>query len=480
MALLKGIDVSAAQGDVDWQKVAGSGVRFVYLKATEGEDFVDKRFTAARVDSIRRARARSALSPLGRRLVWGPYHYLRPRRDRSGAVEARHAVAVARSRGWKPGRRGRFWGRDLPMCVDVERGGNETELAAMSGAQLRAYVTAFCAEVHRLTGRGCVTYLSPGFAPELGGHRPTFGYWCWVAAWDAPDGDPPVPAGWSRHACAFHQTNEAGTCPGVDGRVDLDVFVGGPIALRALIAGVRPKGGPPAPVPHEQMTVKEVQQALRRCGWPITVDGRRGPRTRQAIRDFQRGYARVTLTQDGLVGAKTAAALRWSAAHDGHASEHFRFIEFASSHTGWIRTHRDLVRGLEKLRARVDHAIGVLSGFRDFNLGASMSQHKFGNAMDPTVRLPLAAILACRAFSGIGLNPGSPASSAVRHLDVRHVGPNFTNGTPDHPTVFIDAFRVDADERQRAVRNAVDDVQAAAFVAGVTVQIVVCEHEEDC
>ena len=28
----------------------------------------------------------------------------------------------------------------------------------------------------------------------------------------------------------------------------------------------------------------------------------------------------------------------------------------------------------------------------------------------------------------------------VRHVDVRHVGPNFTGGTPSRPTIFVDAF----------------------------------------
>jgi len=36
-----GIDVSKYQGDVDWNAVAGSGVKFVWIKATEGGDHVD-------------------------------------------------------------------------------------------------------------------------------------------------------------------------------------------------------------------------------------------------------------------------------------------------------------------------------------------------------------------------------------------------------------------------------------------------------
>lgn len=42
---VKGLDVSHYQGKIDWQKVREEkDYRFVYIKATEGENFVDERF----------------------------------------------------------------------------------------------------------------------------------------------------------------------------------------------------------------------------------------------------------------------------------------------------------------------------------------------------------------------------------------------------------------------------------------------------
>ena len=41
-----GIDVSKFQGDIDWNAVASSGVKFAWIKATEGGDRVDERFQA--------------------------------------------------------------------------------------------------------------------------------------------------------------------------------------------------------------------------------------------------------------------------------------------------------------------------------------------------------------------------------------------------------------------------------------------------
>ena len=41
---IQGIDVSKYQGDVDWNAVSNSGVRFAWIKATEGGDYIDEKF----------------------------------------------------------------------------------------------------------------------------------------------------------------------------------------------------------------------------------------------------------------------------------------------------------------------------------------------------------------------------------------------------------------------------------------------------
>ena len=41
-----GVDVSNYQGTVDWPALAGQGVDFAFLKATEGSSLVDKQFSA--------------------------------------------------------------------------------------------------------------------------------------------------------------------------------------------------------------------------------------------------------------------------------------------------------------------------------------------------------------------------------------------------------------------------------------------------
>jgi len=54
-------------------------------------------------------------------------------------------------------------------------------------------------------------------------------------------------------------------------------------------------------------TAKEIQTALKNAGFnPGSLDGKMGPRTRQAIKDFQKSKG---LVPDGIVGQKTWASL---------------------------------------------------------------------------------------------------------------------------------------------------------------------------
>lgn len=372
-----------------------------------------------------------------------PYHYLRPRTDRHGSKEAEFALAVLEDAGWRPRSKRFKRGPDAPLVMDIEQHLNEAMLARMTGAQLLHYAEEFAGTVFERTGRGVMTYVSPGFMPELGNRAPVHAENVWVAAFSFGSGKPPTPAGFSRRPVRAHQFSEHGTFPGIGTTVDLNVWLGSAKSLGAWIEGnpIPGGGGPPSPEPT--VSTEEIQKLLKQIGFPIKVDGHRAGKTAQAIKDFQRAYVGAPpvppLVQDGLVGPKTEKALRASAANDGLCSKHFKFKEFASSHTGAIRTHRELVIGLEKLRAHVVHSIGVLSGFRDFDLGASMSQHKFGNGMDPTEPLStVREVAALKVFSGIGHSPGS---DRVRHVDVRHVGPNTTpSASKARPEIFVDAF----------------------------------------
>lgn len=187
------------------------------------------------------------------------------------------------------------------------------------------------------------------------------------------------------------------------------------------------------------MTTRQVQEALRQIGWPLTVDGSFGPVTRQAVIDFQRGYTPVDLLIDGYAGPQTQTALNVTLFYGGHASEHFTFREFASKGNGWIKVHRELIRGLEEVRKRYGPVI-IESGHRDIlhnqrEGGKPNSQHLYGNGSDIRESLGLTAPAAksLKMFSGIGIKR---SSGKVIHVDVRHVGPNTTRSSVFNPAVW--------------------------------------------
>jgi lysozyme len=95
---VQGVDVSRHQGPIDWPTLASSGVRFSYIKATEGTDYVDPRFAANWADAARAGVYR------------GAYHFFTL--CRPGSAQADHFIrTVPRTQG------------ALPPAVDLEHMG---------------------------------------------------------------------------------------------------------------------------------------------------------------------------------------------------------------------------------------------------------------------------------------------------------------------------------------------------------------------
>lgn len=193
------------------------------------------------------------------------------------------------------------------------------------------------------------------------------------------------------------------------------------------------------------MKPREAQMILKDIGWPLKVDGKLGPVTRSAIKDFQMGFAfwKRGLKANGKLGPRTVVALKFSHKRDGRCSPHFFYREWKSKGDGWIRVNRVLVKGLEKYRAKFG-ATSIVSGYRDWNYHLALykrlnqtpttqSQHLDGDAADIPPKAYLNQVKALKVFSGLGVRNGF-----VVHVDVRHAGngANTTGGTPDNPTVW--------------------------------------------
>lgn len=187
------------------------------------------------------------------------------------------------------------------------------------------------------------------------------------------------------------------------------------------------------------MNTKDVQQHLKEIGFPIAVDGAWGPNTETAVTRFQRGWAFYPLLVDGHAGPQTWKALADCLAKEGKCSQFFRYREFASKGDGWPSVARELVSGLDRYRERYGPT-RIVSGYRDPKYNATIpgaapnSQHKYGNAADLQPKGSVSAVRNLRVFSGIGYQR---STGLVRHVDVRHVGPNTTGGTPAKPTVWV-------------------------------------------
>lgn len=186
-----GFDVSRFQGSPDFQKAADADFRFVYIKATEGQDFVDAGF------KDRQAAARKA------GLHTGFYHFLRPRDGRTGAVEADFF--------WK-NVKGVDGGEDgaelLRLVADVEATG-------LSVAKTLVYAQQFLDRLGERAGHEPVLYTYPGFIADWGAAFAD--YRLWIANYTSA-ARPTLPRPWTDWTA--WQWTDKGEVPGVDGRCD--------------------------------------------------------------------------------------------------------------------------------------------------------------------------------------------------------------------------------------------------------------------
>jgi peptidoglycan hydrolase-like protein with peptidoglycan-binding domain len=185
------------------------------------------------------------------------------------------------------------------------------------------------------------------------------------------------------------------------------------------------------------MLLTDVQTRLNRWGFPVgKVDGVLGPHTKQAVKYFQEACnLGPHLAVDGIPGELTQAAI----ACLPYLSEHFVAGELRSNGNGNCCIRRELLAGLEKLRAELNMPIHIISAYRDpaHNKkvgGAQFSMHVYGLAADIPGLCSYRKVEDLQIFSGIGHRHG-----AISHVDMRHnAGSNnkTPNATPIRPEVW--------------------------------------------
>lgn len=195
---LDGIDVSAYQADIDWQKV-GVTKRFAFIKATEHLSYVDPKF-------IRNWEESAKVADFYR----GAYHFYRPRA--SASLQANHFIDTLIKAGVSS--------KDLPPVIDAEVWDDAPPLAVYEG------ICQWCDLVSSKLECKPIVYTSPSFWSRIDGiEKLTTSHLfadLWIAHWGVRL--PSVPRHWDNWS--FWQTSEKGTVDGIAGNVDLDVFNG--------------------------------------------------------------------------------------------------------------------------------------------------------------------------------------------------------------------------------------------------------------
>lgn len=184
-----GIDVSAHNGDIDFNKVRADGYSFVFIKASEGEDYQDSKFLK-NYEKARRAG-----------LKVGAYHFFRKKTD--GLNQAKNFLEMV---GWCK--------LDLPLVVDVEDWSNDDQIkdertqkhldAMLDNLKSRGYKVMIYTN-----GNGYKKYIKNG----------QININLWLCSFKQPDKLRRIPH-------QMQQYSHWGRVRGIWGDVDLNVFNG--------------------------------------------------------------------------------------------------------------------------------------------------------------------------------------------------------------------------------------------------------------
>ena len=202
-----GIDISHYQGNINWKMLEQTRqgqfpIQFIFMKATEGGDYLDKRFVA-NFDS---AKAHG--------FIRGAYHFYNPKTDAN-----KQADFFINTVKLEPG--------DLPPVLDIETKGKDIE-------ELQVDLKLWLRRVENHYGVKPIIYASYKFKTKYLNDSVFNSYPYWIAHYYVDSvqykGD------WK-----FWQHTDVGTLPGIEEQVDLNIFNGDMEGLNAL--RIKEKGG---------------------------------------------------------------------------------------------------------------------------------------------------------------------------------------------------------------------------------------------
>ncbi len=198
---IRGVDISHHQGAIDWNLLAGDGVQFAYIKASEGASFRDDRFS----DNWAGSR-KAGVMP-------GAYHYYSL--CAPPLLQAENFLASAPPSPFPA----------LPPTVDLELAGNCARRP--TPVEFQADLRVFLDAVEAAWNRRVVLYVTSDFYPYVQGHFADNPLWV-----RSIFGRPRI-AGFAQWQ--FWQYANRGRLDGVFELVDLNVFKGSQLEFRAFV-----------------------------------------------------------------------------------------------------------------------------------------------------------------------------------------------------------------------------------------------------
>ncbi len=208
---LFGIDISHHQGAVgDWNRVANAGVKYTFLKASEGSSFKDRRFNANRLGSANAG------------IPSGGYHFMRPNAPVDRQINNFVSVIGSMRKG------------ELPPVLDIEVPEIWRNLSLNQRVKI---VRQWLDGVEDALSVRPIIYLSSSFAGEVLNNQAWLkDYLLWLAHYTRA-ANPRTPEPWkSSSGWTFWQYSETGRVDGIGDRfVDLNWFNGDSAALQKLL-----------------------------------------------------------------------------------------------------------------------------------------------------------------------------------------------------------------------------------------------------
>ena len=198
---IHGIDISHYQGEVDWKRLKQTRqgqfpVQFIFMKATEGGDYSDDKFIA-NFDSAK-----------VHGFIRGAYHFYNPKTDAN-----KQADFFINSVKLEPG--------DLPPVLDIEKKGRDVK-------KLQQDLKIWLRKVESHYGVKPIIYASYKFKTKYLNDSVFDSYPYWIAHYY-------VDSVRYQGEWKFWQHTDVGTLPGIEDKVDLNIFNGSFSDLKGLL-----------------------------------------------------------------------------------------------------------------------------------------------------------------------------------------------------------------------------------------------------